>query len=104
MPPAAYALVALFALISLAVGVLAARALAPRGGPRGPRAVILPAAAAFLVLYLVGHRFGLVLGPEIGLFGFRVALLGDVAIGLAAGFAAALLQAGLVRAAGRARA
>lgn len=104
MPPAAYALVALFAAVSLAVGVVAARVIAPRGGPRGFRAVVLPTAAAFLALYLVGHRFGLVIGPEIGLFGFRVALLGDVVIGLAAGFAAALLQAGLLRAAGRSRA
>ena len=38
------------------------------------------------------------MGPEIGLFGFQVALLGDLAIGFAAALAVAVVQALVVRA------
>ncbi|HET7726164.1 MAG TPA: hypothetical protein VFK54_02455 [Candidatus Limnocylindrales bacterium] len=96
MPPEAFALVGLFAVVSIVLGVGAwwiARAV---GGPRRMRWAVLPAAAAFGVLYVVGHRVGLVLGPEVELFGFQVALFGDIAIG---GFAAVVT--GLVVAAVR---
>lgn len=93
MPPAAYALVALFAAVSLVLGVLAVRIAARSGGPTRPAAYLLPVVAAFGALYLVGHRLGLVLGPEVGLFGFQVAIFGDILIGFAAALAVASLQA-----------
>lgn len=88
MPPAAYALIALFAAVSLISGMVAARIV----GPRRPWAVVLPALAAFGVLYLVGHRFVIGFGPEVPLFGFQVAIVSDVAFALAAAFAVALPQ------------
>lgn len=102
MPPQAYALVTLFILCSAALGWLAARLVARTGGPRGRRAWILPAGAAFLAFYVIGHRLGLAVGPEITLFGFQVALAGDLAIGFAAALATALAQAGAMRLARRA--
>ncbi len=97
MPPQAYALVSLFLLCSVLLGILAVRIAARAGGPRGPAACVLPVAGAFGALYLVGHRLGLAVGPEVSLFGFQVALFGDIAIGFAAALAVALLQAGLLR-------
>ena len=98
MPPQAYALVTLFAACSVLLGFAAQRLVAARaGGPRGWRWTILPVIAAFGAFYLIGHRLGLSIGPEIGLFGFQVALLGDVAIGFAAALVAALVQALVVR-------
>lgn len=97
MPPQAYALVTLFAVASLVLGVVAMRFLARLGGPVHPAAALVPSAAAFGALYLIGHRLGLVLSPQVELFGFQVALLGDLAIGLAAALGAAALQAGAVR-------
>jgi hypothetical protein len=99
MPPEAYALVTLFAVASVILGVLAwaaVRALVPparlRSRGAATAAVIMPILAAFLALYLVGHRFGISIGPEIPLFGFQVALLGDLLIGFAAALAAASVQ------------
>jgi hypothetical protein len=98
MPPQAYALVTLFAACSILLGVVAQRLVAVRSaGPRGWRWAILPVAAAFGAFYLIGHRLGLSVGPEIGLFGFQVALLGDLAIGFAAAVVVALVQAIVVR-------
>jgi hypothetical protein len=97
MPPEAYALVTLFLACSVLVGIAAVRLVARAGGPRGPLAYVLPILAGFAAFYLVGHRFGIVLGPEIELFGFQVALLGDILIGFAAAVAVALLQAALGR-------
>jgi hypothetical protein len=98
MPPQAYALLALFLASSVLLGILAVRVCSRAGGPRGPWAYPLPVLAAFGAFYLVGHRFGIALGPEVELFGFQVALLGDLAIGLAAALLVAALQALLVRA------
>jgi hypothetical protein len=97
MPPQAYALVSLFLVCSILVGILAVRLVARAGGPRGIASYVLPVIGGFGAFYLVGHRFGLVLGPEVSLFGFQVALFGDIAIGFAAALAIALVQAGLVR-------
>jgi hypothetical protein len=97
MPPQAYALVSLFLVCSIIVGIVAVRLVARAGGPRGIAPYVLPVIGGFGAFYLVGHRFGLVLGPEVSLFGFQVALFGDIAIGFAAALAVALLQAGLVR-------
>ena len=99
MPPAAYALVTLFAIASVVVGVIAVRLVARSGGPTHPAAHLLPVAAAFGALYLIGHRLGLVVGPEVNLFGFQVAIFGDLLIG----FAAALVTASVQRLARRTR-
>ena len=97
MPPQAYALVTLFMLSSVALGVTAVRVVARAGGPKGRAAYPLPIAAGFGAFYLVGHRLGLSIGPEVSLFGFQVALVGDLALGFAAALAAALAQAAVMR-------
>jgi hypothetical protein len=97
MPPAAYALVALFLACSVVVGVVAVRLAARLGGPTRRAAYVLPVLAGFGAFYLIGHRLGLTVGPEVGLFGFQVALVGDIAIGFAAALAVALVQALVVR-------
>lgn len=97
MPPEAFALVGFFAAVSILLGLGAwwiARAV---GGPRRARWAIVPGVAAFVALYLVGHRFGLALGPEVELFGFQVALVGDVVIGGFAAIVVALLVAAVRR-------
>jgi hypothetical protein len=98
MPPQAYALVTLFLICSVVVGIVAVRLVARRGGPRGWLAHVLPILGGFGAFYLVGHRFGIALGPEIGLFGFQVALLGDVLIGFTAAIGVAVVQALVIRA------
>ncbi len=97
MPPQAYALVTLFALCSVALGWVAVRLVARWGGPATRAAYLLPIAGGFLAFYLIGHRLGISVGPEVPLFGFQVALFGDLAIGFAAALAAALMQAGWLR-------
>ena len=94
----AWALVALFILCSIALGVVGTRIAARAGGPSGPAAYVLPVLAAFGAFYLIGHRLGLSVGPEVPLFGFQVALLGDLAIGFAAALLVAGVQAVVVRA------
>ena len=97
MPLEAYALVTLFLVCSALSGIAAVRLVGRVGGPRRAPAYILPVLAAFGAFYLVGHRFGLSIGPEVELFGFQVALLGDLAIGFAAALIVALIQAAVVR-------
>ena len=97
MPTQAWALVALFSLCSVGLGVVAVRIAARVGGPVGVAAAGLPVMAAFGAFYVIGHRLGLSIGPEISLFGFQVALLGDLAIGFVAALAVALAQAAVVR-------
>ena len=97
MPTQAWALVALFSLCSIVLGVVAVRVAARVGGGLGLAAHVLPIVAAFGAFYVIGHRLGLAVGPEIGLFGFQVALLGDLAIGFAAALAVALAQAAVAR-------
>ncbi len=99
MPPQAYALVSLFLVCSVMVGIVAVRLAVLLGGPVGWRAHLLPVAAGFLAFYLIGHRFGISIGPEISLFGFQVALLGDVLIGFTAALLVAVAQAVVVRSA-----
>lgn len=97
MPPQAYALVTLFASCSVALGWLATRLATRAGGPAVRIGYVLPIVAAFLAFYLIGHKLGLAVGPEIPLFGFQVALFGDLAIGFAAALIAALGQALFLR-------
>jgi hypothetical protein len=103
MPMPAWALVTLFTLCSIVLGVVAVRVAMQAGGPRGLSAYAIPVIAAFGAFYLIGHKLGVSIGPEVTLFGFQVALIGDLAIGLAAALAAALLQAAVVRARRRSR-
>ena len=63
MPASAYALLGVFILLSIAVGIAAAWVV----GPRRAAAAIMPVLAAFGALYWVGHRSGLQLGPTIDL-------------------------------------
>jgi hypothetical protein len=97
MPPEAYALVTLFLVCSALSGIGAVRLARRVGGPGRAPAYILPTLAAFGAFFVVGHRLGLSIGPEIELFGFQVALVGDIAIGFAAALIVALLQAMFVR-------
>ena len=104
MPPQAYALVSLFVLSSVALGWLAVRLVRrSMGGPASRSAAVLPVLAAFGAFYLIGHRLGLSLGPQVSLFGFQVALLGDVALGFAAALLVAVVQALVLRARTRGR-
>ncbi len=94
MPASAYALLGVFTLLSITVGVVAAWVIGPRRGA----AAIIPVLAAFGALYWVGHRSGLALGPTIELLGYSVAIVQDVlAAVLAAGTAALVQRAVLVR-------
>jgi hypothetical protein len=99
MPPQAYALVTVFGLSSVVLGWLAVW-LASRlmAGPRSRWIPVLPIAASFLALYLIGHRLGLAIGPEVSLFGFQVALFGDLLVGFAAALVVAAVQALVLRA------
>ena len=98
MPLSAYGLVTLFVLCSIALGWLAVRIVARFGGPTSRPAHLLPIAGGFLAFYLIGHKLGIAVGPEIPLLGFQVALFGDLAIGFAAALATAIAQWLVVRA------
>jgi hypothetical protein len=93
MPPGAFAIVGLFAIVSLISGALAAWLI----GPRRAWAAIVPAVAAFGTLYLIGHRVAVSIGPEIELFGFRISLPFDTAVAVAVAFVTAVVQGALVR-------
>ncbi len=80
MPASAFALLGVFILLSIGVGIAAAWVV----GPRQRAAVVLPVLAAFAGLYVVGHRTGLQLGPTIDLFGYQVAIVQDVVVAVVA--------------------
>jgi hypothetical protein len=88
MPANAFALLGFFVLLALFAGVVAVRLV----GPRSVLAVLVPAAAALIALETVGHRLGLVVGPQVRLFGFDVSLPFDVAVAFAAALVGALVQ------------
>ena len=88
MPASAFALLGVFILLSIGVGVGAAWVV----GPRLRLAIVLPVLAAFGGLYVVGHRTGLELGPTIILFGYQVAIVQDVLVAVVAAGVVALLQ------------
>lgn len=97
MPPQAYALVTTFMACSIVLGFIAVRLLARAGGPRRKLAWILPIAGSFMAFYMIGHKLGISVGPEITLYGFQVALLGDITIGFVAALVVAALQTVVVR-------
>jgi hypothetical protein len=101
MPPQAYALVTLFTLCSIVLGITSVRVAAVIGGPRSRAAYVMPVLAAFGAFYLIGHRLRISPGPEVALFGFQVALVGDLAIGLIAALAMAVMQLAIARARAR---
>ena len=103
MTPRAYALFFLFVACSIGLGWLATRIAARFGGPRAPKAAIVPFIAGFGAFYLVGHKLGIEVGPQMEIFGFQVSLFGDLAIGFTAAMIAALVQAAAVSARRRAR-
>ena len=99
MPASAFALLGVFILLAIGVGIGAAWVI----GPRARAAIILPVLAAFGGLYVVGHRTGLELGPTISLFGYQVAIVQDVVVAVvAAGVVALIQRAVLTRRAARA--
>ena len=88
MPASAFALLGVFILLSIGVGIGAAWIV----GPRLRAAIILPVLAAFLALYVVGHKSGLELGPSVIIFGYQVAIVQDITVAVVAAGAAALIQ------------
>lgn len=98
MPLQAYALAATFVACSILVGVLATVIASRVGGSRGMLAAVLPILGAFGAFYLIGHRWGVSIGPHVTVFGFQVALLGDLVIGFAVALLIALAQAVVTRA------
>jgi hypothetical protein len=88
MPASAFALLGVFILLAIAVGIAAAWI----AGPRLRAAMVLPVLAAFGALYWLGHKSGLELGPTVSLFGYQVAIVQDVVAAVAAAGAAALIQ------------
>ena len=88
VPSSAYALVLLFTAVAVLCGIGAAWLV----GPRTWKAAVTPSVVAFLSLSWVGHRSGLQLGPTVELFGFRVAIVQDLAVAAIAALIAAAAQ------------
>lgn len=89
MSSSAYALISLFAVVSILAGLVAWQAVR---GPAALAGMILPALGAFGALYLAGHRLGWSIGPTVRIFGFEVALAFDAVLALAAALGVAILQ------------
>jgi hypothetical protein len=88
-----------FTLIDIVLGILATWLVARlAGGPRRLPANLVPFLAAFGAMGLLGHSLGAHIGPTVPLYGFQVALFGDIAIGLVFALAGALVQAAAWRA------
>jgi hypothetical protein len=88
MPPAAIALLLVFTVAALVAGAGATWVV----GPRRAAATVIPTLAAFLALWVVGHRSGLAVGPTVMLFGFEVNLAFDLAVAILAAAIAAIAQ------------
>lgn len=93
MTSAAYALIGLFATISVVSGIVAAWLMRPWRW----WTAALPIATSFGALYLVGHRLGWSAGPEVPVFGFRVALPFDLAVAMVVALVTAATQSGALR-------
>jgi hypothetical protein len=88
-----------FTAIDVVLGVLATQLVARfAGGPRTVLAHVIPVLTGFVALGLLGHSLGAHIGPTVALYGFEVALFGDIAIGFVFALLGALVQAGVVRA------
>jgi len=88
MSTEAFALLGVFTAICIAAGVIAWRLLLADLA----WGALLPAAAAFVVLWLVGHRLGWTFGPELQLFGFDVALPWELFLAFVTAFGVAGLH------------
>jgi hypothetical protein len=88
MSSEAFALLGVFTMICVAAGVIAWRLLLADLA----WGALLPAATAFAVLYLIGHRLGWTYGPTVQLFGFEVALPWEVLLALVTAMAVAGLH------------
>jgi hypothetical protein len=88
-----------FTVVDVVLGVLAALVVGRFAtGPRGLLASVVPFLAAFGAMGLLGHALGAHIGPTVAMYGFEVALFGDLAIGVTAALLGALAQAAVVRA------
>ena len=87
-----------FTLIDVVLGILATRVVARiAGGPRNLPAHAIPILSGFGAMGILGHSMGTHIGPTVPLYGFDVALFGDIAIGLVFALIGALAQAAVVR-------
>ena len=64
-------------------------------GPWSAWAPVMPAVGAFGALYLVGHRWLLSVGPEVTVWGWRVALPFDALVALGTAMVIAAAQRGV---------
>lgn len=88
-----------FAALDVVLGIVATRAVARyAGGPREWWAHLVPILTGFVALGVLGHSLGAHIGPTVPLYGFQVALFGDLAIGFTGALVGALAQAAVVRA------
>jgi hypothetical protein len=88
-----------FTAIDIVAGIVATQLVARfAGGPRQALAHVIPVLTGFAAMGLLGHSLGAHIGPTVTLYGFEVALFGDIAIGFVFALLGALLQAGAVRA------
>jgi len=87
MPAAAFGVLAVFTAAAIVAGLLAWWLV----GSRLPLGPLLPIVAAFLALYVSGHRLGIELGPSTELFGFQVSLAFDLVLAVAVAFVVAAI-------------
>jgi hypothetical protein len=93
------ALFATFTLIDIFLGTLATRILVRFGdGPGNMLAHVNPIVTGFGAMGILGHSLGAHIGPTVSLYGFDVALFGDIGIGFAFALIGAGVQAAVVRA------
>jgi len=88
-----------FTALDIVLGIAATQVVARlAGGPRSLLAHVVPVLTGFGAMGLLGHSLGAHIGPTVPLYGFQVALFGDIAIGFTFGLLGALAQAAVVRA------
>lgn len=88
-----------FTLLDVLLGIVATQLVARLGGgPRRALAHVVPILTGFAALGILGHSMGAHIGPLVPLYGFDVALFGDIGIGFVFALIGALAQAAVVRA------
>jgi hypothetical protein len=88
-----------FTLLDIVLGILATRLVARlAGGPRNLLANVVPILSGFGAMGILGHSMGAHIGPLVPLYGFDVALFGDMGIGFVFALLGALVQAAVLRA------